>query len=116
MLFVANAFNKSSYNIRKVRNRKNAFEIQRGYYDVDQIDVNLPQSFDIEVISNNVELKTKFGEYKIEFVKKDDKHITYKRTLLLKKGLYNSTEYEDFRVFTEQIARNDNAKIILIKK
>jgi hypothetical protein len=30
-------------------------------------------------------------------------------------GFYEKADYENFRKFTEQIARNDNAKIVLLK-
>ena len=43
-------------------NRKNEFEIQRGYYDEDEIEMNLPENCIVEASPNNVELKTKFGE------------------------------------------------------
>ncbi len=116
MMFTVNAFNKYASNIRKIRNRKNAFEIQRGFYDVDEIEIKLPQGFTIEAIPNQLEINTKFGEYKAEFIKKESNTIFYKRTMLLKKGLYTNAEYEEYRLFMEQISRNDNAKIILIKK
>jgi hypothetical protein len=60
-------------------------------------------------------LNGKFGEYKTEIVKKDNATIVYKRKFFLKKGLYTNKEYDEFRLFMEQISRNDNAKIILTK-
>jgi Domain of Unknown Function with PDB structure (DUF3857) len=116
MIFVVNAFNKLGSNIKKIRNRKSAFEIQRGYSDNDEIAINLPYGYIVEAIPSNLELNSKFGEYKTEFIKKDEKTITYKRTNLIKKGLYSNKEYEDYRIYIEQISKNDNAKIILIKK
>jgi hypothetical protein len=116
MIFVVNAFNKLNANIKKIRNRKNAFEIQRGYYDNDEIIVNLPNDFIIEAIPNSLVLNSKFGEYKTEFIKKDEKTVVYKRLNLIKKGVYTNKDYEDYRIYMEQITKNDNAKIILTKK
>ncbi|MNS12470.1 hypothetical protein D3C72_440350 [compost metagenome] len=113
MMFTVNAFNQFSESVKRIRNRKNPFEIQRGYLDTDEIAIALPSGFSIEFLPNNFELSTKYGEYKTEIVKKDAANLIYKRTLFVKKGLYSNKEYDEYRLFMEQISKNDNAKIIL---
>jgi hypothetical protein len=113
IIFVVNGYNQITGNVKRIRNRKNPFEIQRGYADGDEIEISLPSGFSIEFLPSNFELKTKFGEYKTEIIKKDATNIIYKRTMFLKKGLYSNKEYDEYRLFMEQISRNDNAKIIL---
>ncbi|WP_348813065.1 DUF3857 domain-containing protein [Flavobacterium maritimum] len=113
MMFTVNAFNQFSESVKRIRNRKNPFEIQRGYLDTDEIAIVLPSGFSVEFLPNNFELSTKYGEYKTEIVKKDATNLVYKRTLFVKKGLYSNKEYDEYRLFMEQISKNDNAKIIL---
>ncbi|SHL86369.1 DUF3857 domain-containing protein [Flavobacterium chilense] len=115
MIFIVDAFNQNSGNVKRIRNRKNPFQIQRGYLDSDEIEINLPAGFTIEFLPSNFELKGKFGEYKTEIIKKDNNKLTYKRSIYLYKGKYTNKEYDDYRLFMEQVARNDNAKIILTK-
>jgi transglutaminase-like putative cysteine protease len=115
MIFVVNAFDQNSGAVKRIRSRKTPFEIQRGYYDTDEIAVALPTGFAIESMPGNFELNSKYGEYKTEIIKKDNNNLTYKRSIFIKKGLYKNTEYDEFRLFMEQISRNDNAKIILTK-
>lgn len=115
IMFVVNGYNQIAGSVKRIRNRKYPFEIQRGYTDTDEIEVILPSGFSIEFLPNNFELKTKFGEYKTEIIKKDNNNLVYKRTMFLKKGLYSNKEYDEYRLFIEQISRNDNAKIILTK-
>ena len=115
MIFVVNAFNPTSRAVKRIRNRKNPFEIARGYYDTDEISIALPVGFTIESLPNNFELNTKFGEYKTEIIKKDNNNLIYIRSIFIKKGMYKNTEYDEYRLFMEQISRNDNAKIILTK-
>lgn len=115
MIFVVNAYNQYTGSVKRIRNRKTPFEIQRGYYDTDEITISLPAGFTIEFLPQNFELNTKFGEYKTEIIKKDNKNIVYKRSLFVKKGFYKNTDYDEYRLFMEQISRNDNAKIILTK-
>jgi hypothetical protein len=115
MIFVVNAFSQTSGAVKRIRNRKNPFEIQRGSYDTDEIAIALPTGFTIESLPQNFELNTKFGEYKTEIVKKDNNNLIYKRSIFIKKGVYKNSEYDEFRLFMEQISKNDNAKIILTK-
>jgi transglutaminase-like putative cysteine protease len=115
MMFVINGYNQITGNIKRIRNRKNPFEIQRGYADSDAIAITLPAGFSIEFLPNSFELKSKFGEYKTEIIKKDANKLIYKRTIFLKKGSYSNKEYDEYRLFIEQISRNDNAKTILTK-
>jgi hypothetical protein len=115
MMFAVNAFNPLTQSVKRIRNRKNPLEIQRGSVDIDEIEITLPVNFSIEFLPGNVEINGKFGEYKTEIIKKDNNNIVYKRKFFLKKGLYTNKEYDEFRLFVEQVSRNDNAKIILTK-
>ncbi|MEG2100738.1 MAG: DUF3857 domain-containing protein [Flavobacterium sp.] len=115
IIFVLDAFNQYSGNVKRIRNRKNPFQIQRGYLDTDEIEINLPAGFSIEFLPQNYELKGKFGEYKTEIIKKDNNKLIYKRSMLLNNGKYSNKEYDEYRLFMEQVSRNDNAKIILTK-
>ncbi len=102
-------------NVKRIRNRKNPFQIQRGYVDTDEIEINLPAGFAIEFLPTAFELKGKFGEYKTEIIKKDNNKLIYKRSIVVNKGKYSNKEYDEFRLFMEQVSKNDNAKMILTK-
>lgn len=116
LMFVLNAFNFNSNTPKRYRTRENPFQINRGFYDFDEVQIKLPQGYVIEAIPQDIEIKSKYGEYKIQIIKEDESTLIYKRTLLIKDGFYESQEYDDYRLFREQIARNDNAKIVLNKK
>lgn len=115
MIFAIDAFNQNTGNIKRIRNRKNPFQIQRGYLDSDEIEINLPAGFTIEFLPSNYDLKGKFGEYKTEIIKKENNKLLYKRSMFLNKGKYSNKEYDEYRLFMEQVSRNDNAKIVLTK-
>ncbi len=115
MIFVVNVFDQYTGNVKRIRNRKTPFEIARGSYDSDEISFQLPKGFVIEFIPKNFELNSKFGEYKTEIVKISNDSLIYKRTFFVKKGVYSNNEYEEFRLFMDQVSRNDSAKIILTK-
>lgn len=113
IMLAINAYNQYSGNVKRIRNRKNPFEIARGYLDIDEISIVLPSGFQIDFLPANIELQTKFGDYRTEIIKKDANNLVYKRSIFIKKGMYTKTEYDEYRLFMEQISKNDNAKIIL---
>ncbi|MFA7445420.1 MAG: DUF3857 domain-containing protein [Flavobacteriaceae bacterium] len=115
LIFAVNPFNQYSRIPQRYRNRLNPFEINRGFSDTDKFTIAIPEEFEVETLPENVEISTKFGTYKTEYTLKDATLI-YKRSLITYEGSYPREEYEDFRNFREQIARNDNAKVVLIKK
>lgn len=115
LIFIIDAFNRNSSGVKRIRNRTKPFEISRGYFDTDEIVIELPKGYAIEFLPQNVEYKTKFGDYTTEIIKKDQSTLIYKRNLYIKKGLYTPQEYDEYRLYMEKIGRNDNAKIILIK-
>jgi hypothetical protein len=115
LVFALNAYNPSFSVPQRYRNRTNPFEISRGYYDYDEVTIDLPKSFVIEAMPEDVEIKSVFGEYKTEYVILNESQLIYKRIYQINPGLYDKKDYENFRKFREQIAKNDNAKIVLVK-
>ncbi|NJM79973.1 MAG: DUF3857 domain-containing protein [Flavobacterium sp.] len=114
--FPINVFNVNSNIPNKYRNRRNDFEIKRGYVDMDDIEISLPKDYEIEFLPENLKIENKFGNYTIEIVKVENSKVNFKRTLIINKGNYKKEEYEEYRLFREQIAKNDNSKIVLTKK
>jgi len=113
MLFPLNAFNQNTIIPQRYRNRKFPFQISRGFYDVDEYEINLPEGFQIESIPENFKVSDIFGEYEQTIEKKSDHKVVYRRILLLKAGKYSKDKYEGFRKFREKIARSENKKIVL---
>lgn len=116
LMFVVNAFNASINSPKRYRSRENPFSVNRGFHDVDEITIKLPEGYEVEALPGPSEIKSKFGEYNTSIALNPDNTLTYKRSVLLRDGRYASKEYDDYRLFCEQISRNDNAKIVLTKK
>ncbi|VXC29478.1 conserved exported hypothetical protein [Flavobacterium sp. 9AF] len=114
--FVLNVFNRNENIPDKYRNRKNDFEIRRGYFDSDEIEIILPENYEIDFLPESVNLETVFGNYKMTIERKTDGKLFYKRDLTINKGNFSKEQYEEYRKFREQIAKCDNLKIVLIKK
>lgn len=116
MMFALNAFNPARGIPQRYRTRNNPFEIDRGFYDYDEVTITIPEAFSIDAKPDNIEVKEKFGTYKTEYNLIGHDKIQYKRTYQINPGFYEKEEYDSFRKFKENIAKMDNAKIVLIKK
>lgn len=116
LIFPVNAFNHSIEAPQRYRNRKLPFEISMGFYDTDEVTINLPEGFNVDAKPESVVITEKFGEYKAEYEMKGEHQMVYRRTLLLNEGSYASNEYENYRLFMEKVSKNDSAKVVLVKK
>jgi hypothetical protein len=99
MIFPINAFNVSGKAPKRVRDRKLPVDISFGFYDVDEVIIDLPLDYVIEVISDNVSLETEFGTYKSTITKISESQLSYKREYLLKNGQYPKEAYKAYRGF-----------------
>ncbi|WP_294818241.1 DUF3857 domain-containing protein [uncultured Flavobacterium sp.] len=115
MIFAVNAFNQYAHVPQRYRDRKTPFEITRGFYDTDEMTINLPPGFTMDAKPDNVGITDKFGEYSAEYIVLSPAQLLYKRSLLINEGYHDSKEYENYRQFREKIARSDNAKVVLVK-
>ena len=116
MLFTINAFNRVSRVPKRYRNRKLPLKISRGFIDVDEFVISLPEKYNIEALANNIIIKNKFGEYSFSIEKISEHKLKYYRTFFLKKGTHPKEEYKAYRNFRKQIAKHDKTKVVLIKK
>ena len=114
-MFALNAFDQINYVPKKYKTREFPFQIQRGFTNEDEIEINLPQGNTVEAKPNTLEIDNEFGYYKIETIILNPSKILYKRKYIMKKGFYDKTKYETYRKFIETIAKADNSKIIISK-
>ncbi|WP_347374158.1 DUF3857 domain-containing protein [Aequorivita sp. Q41] len=112
-LFCANIFNQNKYIPPRIENRKQNLYIGFGYVDDDIIEVEIPENFNVETLPEASVLETKFGRYEMNYSKAEGNLLIYTRKLLINKGEYPSSEYENYRDFLRSIARLDKTKILL---
>ena len=115
-LFRVNVFNKSSYIPKRYRTRNLPLKIAGGYKDVDEYIIKIPVTYQLEYLPENKELSTKFGAYSIIFEKIDETTFSYKKSILIKEGVYPKEDYKKYRSFRKSIAKSENLRIALIKK
>lgn len=115
MLLTINALNRNVSIPDRYRDRKLPLKIKRGFKDVDEVEVKLPQDYKVEFMPKGVTIENKFGTYKTELITKDDKTLVYKREFKVNDGEFPKEDYEAFRDFFKEVSKQDNAKVALIK-
>lgn len=113
LLLKPNMFNKRTYVPPRYPNRKLSVEIDRGYTDIDEYEVILPNTLTVEALQDDIYIKNKFGEYTVSMEQLSKQKIKYKRKLIINKGKYSKEDYKAFREFNSQIVKNDNSRIVL---
>ena len=115
IIFSPNIFNKNTFVPDRYRNRQFDMEIQRGYLDTDEFEIEIPENYLVEALPENVTDKNKFGEYVVDF-SINENTITYKRKLLIKKGEYSKEDYKLYRDFRRKVSKLDKSIIVLKTK
>ncbi|MDD7886846.1 DUF3857 domain-containing transglutaminase family protein [Flavivirga sp. 57AJ16] len=116
MLLTLNALNRNTEIPDRYRNRKLPLKIKRGFTDIDEVEIKLPQDYNVESKPDNKTIENKFGSYKTEVIVKDENTLIYKRAFVIKDGEFPKEDYESFRNFYKEVNKQDNAKVALIKK
>ena len=110
-----NFFNRVEDAPKRYIKRKLPFSVERGFTDIDEYEITLPNSLEVEAIMDPVSLINKFGEY-TSSVEEAEGKLMYNRKFVLNKGTYPKEEYEDFRKFWIDVIKHDKSRIVLKNK
>ncbi len=114
LIFQLNLMNQLTNTPPYSRNRVSPVLISRPYSENDSIAYNIPEGFKMEALPKEVHMVSEFGEYHSS-AKLIDQSIIYEREFIINKGHYPKEKYNDFVEFVESVAKNDEAKAVLIK-
>ncbi|WP_422859105.1 DUF3857 domain-containing protein [Flagellimonas sp. S174] len=117
LLVPLNVFNNRLEVPNRYSDRKYPVKISRGYLDKDEYKIELPPNFRIEAIPDKKKIVSDFGEYSMSVEKLDESNtILFKRSLLIKSGLYPKEKYIEYRAFIKAVINADNSKMVLNNK
>jgi hypothetical protein len=115
-LFRVNVFNRISYVPKRYRTRKLPLKIGKGYKDVDELTVKIPDGYALGILPGVKEISTKFGTYKVTFTKIDESTFKYHKIMILKEGVFPKEDYKLYRSFRRSVAKYENLRIAIVKK
>ncbi len=113
LLFAPNMFNKTTNVPPRYTSRKLPFKIERGFTDIDEYEITLPETLEVEALMKPVSIDNQFGSYSASIEKNSENKLVYKRKLILNKGDYKKEDYKAFRDFYLKIVKHDKSKIAL---
>lgn len=110
-----NQLNVYSTNLPAAKDgRKHRFERKMGFVDVDEIVYQWPEGFEIENLPKEISLDSDFGIYRAEFLVEGNQ-LTYRRNFELRDGVYEASQYQNYRDFLSKVERSDKTKVVLKK-
>ena len=115
LLLKPNIFKRDLSSLPRYTERKQPLVIQRGYYNEDNYEINLPEGWKLENLPEPKVIETEYGKYTMLIERDGDSKIIYKRTLEIYTGEYPKEAYKDYRSFRRKITKADKASIVLSK-
>ncbi|MEZ4977089.1 MAG: DUF3857 domain-containing protein [Flavobacteriaceae bacterium] len=115
LLVQPNFFNRIEDVPPKYSSRKLPFEVDRGFVDSDEFEIEIPDTYELEAAFEPISISNKFGSYSAS-VNTSEGNIIYKRKIQLNKGSYTKEEYDTFRKFWQDVVKYDKSKIVLKPK
>ncbi|MEM1218757.1 MAG: DUF3857 domain-containing protein [Bacteroidota bacterium] len=97
----------------KMDERKQAIFLSRSRIFEDSIRIQLPKELAIEALPDAVDINSFFGSYHQQTRVEGD-YLIYTKRLLIRKGSYDPSAYEEFRDFFKQVSRAENGKLVLL--
>ncbi len=104
---------EDEYNFRQGK-RKNDIYIKRETEQVDTIFFELSDHFKASSKPKEYAFQTKYGTYRLQLIPEKDRLICVRR-LVVNKGRYPSSEWEDFKSFFKKVDAYDAKKTVIMK-
>lgn len=114
-LFITpNLLNRTSRKINK-EERHYEFSFDYAYQDVDSVEIEIPNGYEVESLPKNISINNKYGLY-ISAVKIENNKMIYYRILQQFTGRFSAKEQNDIAQYFDEIYKADRSRIVLVKK
>lgn len=114
LFLLPNILNRSSIQLVD-EERLFDIEFSTEYRDIDSVEIDLLDGYEIEAMPQPVTLKTKYGSYR-SFFKLENKKILYTREREQYAGKFPAKEYKEVINFYNAIYKADRHRLVLVKK
>jgi hypothetical protein len=88
---------------------------KKAYTEIDSTDIKVPAGYVVEMMPKNIDIKNKFGVYKISYNFSGDviKTIRYYEQEV---SSFPASDYTNLVKFYDEMYKADRAKVVLVKK
>ncbi|MDR0830965.1 MAG: DUF3857 domain-containing protein [Prevotellaceae bacterium] len=96
------------------KTRKFDIVFETGFSQSDTINIDIPENYFLENKPKDIEISSKYGNFKSQIVEKENV-IIYTQTLELLSGHFSVTEFEAIKAFFDKVENAQTAKITIKK-
>jgi len=115
-LFVRpNLANRWALRLPKAPGRNHPLCFPFAWVDADTISYRLPRAYTVESAPPDVTIETPFARYESSLVDRGS-FVVYHRRLEIKQKSIETSDYEEFRRFLDEVVRADQLQMVLIRK
>lgn len=115
-LFIApNLMNRGGAKLIPDPDRKYDVCLYSEYKDIDSVQIELPQGYEVEAMPQPLSIKTKFGSYKSS-VKLIGNMLHYVRVREQYAGRFPAKDYAELVKYFDEIYKADRTRVVLVKK
>ncbi len=112
---ISECFHRSGGQITEDLLRKNDFVFDVAYRDKDEVEIEIPNGYEIESKPKDIALATQFGSFNLHSELKGNK-IVYTRTFQQFEGRFPASLQKEIIQFYESVFNGDRSRIVLVKK
>jgi len=100
---------------KMLKTRNSDILINRSHIEYDTIVYRIPENYKAESVPSGKTISSHFGEFSYS-VSANENEIIYIRKFAIKQGRYRPVDYKDLFDFFLSVSKEDNVKILLLKK
>lgn len=113
LIFNLIPINNEASTLKKAKDRRFDFNIKRGYTDIMEFEILIPNKSKNELALTPIEINSEFGNYQLTIEKLTDKKYILRRTYQQFGGTYDKAKFNDYVEFRRKVAANDNIKTLI---
>lgn len=115
IFLVPNLLNRSGTQITLDTLRKSDFVFDYAYRDRDEVEIEIPEGYEIEAGIKDISLENAFGKYSVTS-KLEGNKIIYTRLIEQYSGRFPAKLQKDIIKFYQNIYKSDRGRMVLVKK
>jgi hypothetical protein len=115
LFIIPNVMSRTSRKLKSDEERKYDIVLSDEYTDLDSVEIEIPNGFELESLPSPAAIESKFGKYS-NSLKMTGNKIYYYRKMENYSGRFSAKEYTALVNFYDAIYKADRNRIVLVKK
>lgn len=112
---IPNVLDRNDIKLKTDSVRIYNIDYDQSFKDIDTVDIQIPDGYNIESMPKDVAINNKFGNYEIHF-KVDNNKIFCTRLYKRSEGMFPPSDYPDLVKFYDDMYKADRSRIVFVKK